>query len=96
MATKKTTPKKRTTKAKPRQESDSAYVLKLVLYMVLGSIWLKIGDDTSQIPIPVGFVIGLLFAMHDHFQIDRKIEYALLLVAAFIGFWLPIGIYITN
>ena len=103
MATKKTTPKKRTTKAttKPKavaqsQESDSAYVLKLVLFLILGSIWVKVGDgDMSQIPIPVGFVVGIAFAMHDHFQIDRKIEYALLLVSALVGFWLPIGIYVS-
>ncbi len=78
------------------KESDSAYLLKLVMYLIIGSLWVKFthGDD-SQVPIPAGFIIGLLFAMHDHFKIDRKIEYALLLVAMFVGFWLPIGIYIS-
>lgn len=77
------------------QELDSIYLLKLVLYLIIGSQWLRITDgQTSQIPIPVGFIIGLFFAWHDHFQIDRKIEYALLLVAMFIGFWLPMGIEI--
>jgi hypothetical protein len=86
------------TKAKRRAapvQSDSAYVLKLVLYMILGSLWIKITTaDSSQWPIPVGFIIGVLFTMHEHFKIDRKIEYALLLAAMFIGFWLPIGLYI--
>jgi hypothetical protein len=36
-----------------------------------------------------------LFAVHDHFQIDRKIEYTVLLVAMFVGFWTQIGVYIT-
>lgn len=77
-------------------ETDGAYILKLVLYVVIGSLWIKItNSDGGQIPVPVGFIIGLIFAMHDHFQIDRKIEYAILLLAMFIGFWLPIGIYVS-
>lgn len=88
--------RKPTTKRKKQTESDSAYILKLVMYLIIGSLWIKITtSDDSQIPIPVGFIVGALFAMHDHFQIDRKIEYALLLVAMFIGFWLPIGIFVS-
>lgn len=75
---------------------EEAYFLKLVLFLVLGSMWLKVSDGQSwQIPIPVGFILGMALAMHDHFQIDRKIEYAILLVAMFIGFWAPIGIYVN-
>lgn len=78
------------------KETDGAYILKLVMYMIIGSLWIKISsDDSNQWPIPVGFIIGVLFAMHDHFKIDRKIEYALLLVAMFVGFWLPIGLFIS-
>lgn len=78
------------------KELDSAYVLKLALYMVLGSLWLKItSGDTLQFPVPVGLVAGLIFVSHEHFRIDRKIEYAVLLIAMFVGFWLPIGLYIT-
>lgn len=81
---------------KQKQSVDSVYFLKLVLYLVLGSMWLKVSDgQTWQVPIPVGLIIGLLFTAHEHFKIDRKIEYAILLVAAFIGFWAPIGIYIN-
>ncbi|HVI69493.1 MAG TPA: hypothetical protein VM581_03475 [Magnetospirillaceae bacterium] len=88
------------TKTKIKQQSgerDSAYFLKLVLYVVLGSFWLKF---SQPIPIgdflihgfPLGLVIGLLFASHDHFQIDRKIEYALLVLMTIITFFLPAGI----
>lgn len=80
--------------AKPgkNQEFDSAYLLKIVLYLIIGSQWLKIVSAGGvQIPIPVGAVVGVLFAAHDHFRIDRKIEYAVLLVAMFIGFWVPLG-----
>lgn len=79
-----------------KPETDSTYFLKLVLYLIVGSMWIKITkSDTTQIPIPVGLLIGLLFTAHEHFKIDRKIEYALLLVAMLIGFWAPIGLYIT-
>lgn len=66
------------------------------MYLILGSIWIKVTtSDGGQIPIPAGFIVGILFAMHDHFQIDRKIEYALLLLAMFVGFWLPIGVFVS-
>lgn len=79
------------------QQLDSVYLLKLVLYLIVGSQWIRLqnASGTTQIPIPIGLVIGLLFAAHDHFQIDRKIEYAILLVAMLIGFWTQGGIYIT-
>ena len=77
-------------------ELDSVYVLKLVMYMIIGTLWLRIGKaDGSDIPIPIGFVIGLLFAVHDHFKIDRKIEYAVLLIAMLVGFWSQIGLVLT-
>ena len=83
-------------KRKTKKESDSTYMLKFVMYLLIGSLWVKITyADGGQLPLPVGFVIGLFFAMHDHFQIDRKIEYALLLVALLIGFWLPVGVFIS-
>jgi hypothetical protein len=79
------------------QEFDSVYILKIVLYMIVGSLWVKVTSKTSmKIPIPLGLIAGLLFAAHEHFQIDRKIEYAILLLSMFLGFWLPFGIYIVR
>jgi hypothetical protein len=88
--------KNKKTARKTTIEPDSAYFLKLVLYLILGSQWLRLTDIalTKQVPLPIGLVVGLFFASHEHFQIDRKIEYALLLIAMFISFWLPIGINI--
>lgn len=79
-----------------KSESDGAYFLKIVLYLILGSQWVRLVDPelTTQIPLPVGFMLGILFASHDHFKIDRKIEYAVLTVGAFVGFWLQTGFYI--
>ena len=82
---------------KTKNQSDQAYILKMVLYLIVGSqwIWLVNQDITRQIPVPVGFILGLAFAWHDHFQIDRKIEYAVLLLAMLVGFWSHVGIYIA-
>jgi hypothetical protein len=83
-------------KKKSNDELDSVYLLKLVLYLVVGAQWLKITTASGvQIPLPVGAFLGVLFAAHDHFRVDRKIEYAVLLVAMFIGFWLPLGLELT-
>lgn len=78
-------------------ESAGVYLLKLVLYLIVGAQWLRLENvaGTSQIPLPVGFVIALLFAAHDHFKIDRKIEFAVILVATFIGFFAQVGVYVT-
>jgi hypothetical protein len=79
-----------------KPEMDSVYLLKLILYLVIGAQWLKIQTKGNiQIPIPIGLLIGLLFAAHEHFQIDRKVEYAILVIAAFIGFWIPMGVILT-
>lgn len=81
-----------------RTEWDSVFILKLVLFLILGSQWLYIIDGTKegQLSFPIGAVIGLAFALHDHFKIDRKIEFAVILVAMFVGYWLPMGITIVR
>jgi uncharacterized transporter YbjL len=90
------TKQKRTKARQAATEQDSAYFLKLVLYLILGSLWIKITQgDTRQFPLPIGLVVGLILVQHEHFQIDRKIEYAVLLLAMFLGFWMPFGIYIS-
>ena len=78
------------------QELDSVYFLKIVLYVIIGSQWIYLTNSTAstQIPVPLGLILGLWFAAHEHFQIDRKIEYALILIASVIGFWAQTGFYI--
>jgi ABC-type dipeptide/oligopeptide/nickel transport system permease component len=81
---------------KKPSDANSGYLLKIVLYLMLGSIWIKVSNNNSwQIPVPIGLIIGLVYASHEHFKIDQKIEYAILLVSAFIAFWLPLGLYIN-
>ena len=81
----------------PKIEADSTFFLKLVLYVVLGSFWLKFAHplrigDFLVTAFPLGLIIGLIFARHDHFLIDRKIEYAVLLIVTIVSFFLPSGI----
>ncbi len=83
---------KTASRAESMREPDSVYILKLVLYLIIGSQWIRITKGTLQIPLPIGLIIGIFFARMERFQIDRKIEYAILLLSMFIGFWLPIGI----
>ena len=77
---------------------DSVFVFKMALFLILGSQWLYIVDPASiaQLPLPIGALIGLVFASQEHFKIDRKIEYVILLLSMFIGFWLPMGITIIR
>lgn len=63
-------------------EPDAIYVLKILLYLVLGVIWIKINGRPV---IPLGLIVGLLFARQEHFRIDRRVEYLVLIVAAFVG-----------
>ncbi len=78
-------------------EPDSTYFLKLVLYVIAGSFWIKfhtplqLGDFIIN-GFPLGLLIGLIFAAHDHFQVDRKIEYAILIIVTILTFFLPAGI----
>lgn len=89
--------KKKAKKKAVSTEADSAYFLKLVLYVILGATWIKFG-----VPLhlgvfqlngaPIGMLFGIVLAAHDHFAIDRKIEYALLIVMMILTYFLPAGI----
>lgn len=80
---------------KKQVETDGSYFLKLVLYIIVGSQWIWLIDErTTQVPLPLGLLLGLVYARHDHFQLDRKIEYAVLIIAALIAYWAQIGIFI--
>lgn len=92
----KTTPK--VTKRAKRTDDDpydGVFALKLALYVVAGSMWLKISNGHSIIPIPIGLIAGMYLASKEHFRTDRKIDYAVLLIAALFGFWAPFGLYVS-
>jgi len=82
--------------AQSNMEPDSTFFLKIVMYMIIGSVWLYFdGSSALWRAVPVGLVVGLLFVQHDHFAIDRKIEYAVLLVSAVLSYALPVGVAIV-
>lgn len=78
-------------------ELDAIYILKLTILLILSSTWVHIGlgsGNTRTSSWPLGAVVAIALAMHDRFKIDRKIEYALILLAMFAGYWLSPGITI--
>ncbi len=79
------------TAKKATRETDNTYFLKILIYFVLGTIWIKVN---GFVVFPVGLLLGVIIAQHDHFAIDRKVEYAILIVAAVLGLtgW---GVYLA-
>ena len=79
-------------------ESDSAYFLKLVIFFILGTLWLKFSTPIllGAIPLhafPLGLVVGLIIVHRvEKSQFNRKIWYAVLLLVALVTYFLPAGI----
>ncbi|MBI4101071.1 hypothetical protein HY441_01180 [Candidatus Microgenomates bacterium] len=80
-----------------KQEPDAVYFLKILLFFIIGALWLRF-SSREILPgvssLPIGLVLGIVFAHYEHFQIDRKVEYVVLLVAAVLSYAAPIGIVI--
>jgi hypothetical protein len=70
-------------------EYDSVYFLKILLYLIAGSVWGTLSDHRV---LPLGLIVGLLAAQHEKLRVDRKIEYALLLIGTVLGL---VGIGVT-
>lgn len=64
------------------RETDNYYFLKILVYFVVGTVWIKVN---GIVVLPIGLLLGLLLAQHEKFMIDRKIEYAVLLVSALLN-----------
>ncbi len=84
-------------KKNAEEEADSTFLLKIVLYVILASIWIKFQTPidigfTELYGVPIGLFIGLIVASQDRFQIDRKIEYVLLIVMTIVTYFVPAGI----
>jgi hypothetical protein len=81
-------------------ETDGQYLLKLVLVMLLGTVWLKFSTPLQIGPfvaggVPVGMLFGLfMISRFEKMQYDRKIWYAILLIVTVISFFAPAGIVI--
>lgn len=81
-------------------ESDGTYLLKLVTFVLLGTLWLSFKDPISWMGlplagIPVGMLIGLLLVSRfEKHQEDRKIWYAILVIVTIISYFARAGTFI--
>jgi len=81
-------------------ETDGTYFLKLVVFVLLGTLWLKFQQPLEWLGIPihgipVGMLVGLVFVKQfEKMQSDRKIWYAILVVVTIICYFVPAGIVI--
>jgi len=81
-------------------ETDGTYFLKLVVFALLGTLWIKFQQPISWFglpfnAVPVGFLVGLLLVRKfEQYQTDRKIWYAILLVVTIVCYFAPAGIVI--
>jgi NhaP-type Na+/H+ or K+/H+ antiporter len=79
-------------------ETDSTYFLKLVVFTLLGTLWLKFQQPVVWLGLPLGglplgFLAGLLLVRYfEKYQADRKIWYAILLVVTIVCYFVPAGI----
>jgi hypothetical protein len=82
------------------RESDGTYFLKLVVFVLLGTLWLKFQHPISWLGmpfngIPAGFLIGLILVNRfEKIELDRKIWYAILIVVTIICYFVPAGVLI--
>lgn len=83
------TTKKHSEKAKTT-DKNALYALKLVIFFILGCLWIQVGGENG-VPLPIGLIFGLVLTTHEHFIVDRKIEYLVLFIAAILSFIEPIG-----
>lgn len=81
-------------------ETDSSYLLKLVVVLILGAIWVRLATPVSWggIPfgaIPIGLIIGLIgVKLVEKQQVNRKIWYVVLIVVALVTYGADKGIVI--
>jgi hypothetical protein len=65
-----------------RAELDSIYFLKLLVYLIFGFVWISLNGHRV---IPIGLIAGILMAQHEKLRLDRKVEYAVLLISSILG-----------
>ena len=81
-----------TKRKKKTVEPDSVFFLKLLMFFIIGTVWIQFSSlEPPFNKLPLGLILGLFYAHHEHFQIDRKIELAVLLFATILSYVAPIG-----
>lgn len=72
------------TKTKDYLGSDFVFLIKCALYLLLGTVWIAWGGHRW---LPVGVVAGFFLSKIEFLRLNRKIEYALLVVGALLGLY---------
>ena len=92
--------KTKTSVKRQSREHDGTYLLKLVLVLLLATLWLKFRDPilighVPLIGIPLGTIVGL-FLIHRYETIneDRKIWFAIILLTTVVCLFAPIGVLV--
>lgn len=81
-------------------ESDGTYFLKLVVFTLLGTFWMRFGQPVEWLGVPItalpiGLLVGLVLVRRfETYQSDRKIWYAILLVVTIACTYAPTGVVI--
>lgn len=82
------------------EESDGTYFLKLVVVILLGTLWLRfqtplVWENFALQALPLGGIVGLAgISLLEKNQTDRKIWYAVLIVVMIVCSFSPTGIII--
>ena len=88
----KLTPKNATREIFKNQRVYSHFFLKLTLFFVIGLVWLELDAPVFGVPAaPIGLMVGLVIACFEKFRIGRGIEIAILIIAATISCFSPVG-----
>jgi hypothetical protein len=80
------------------RESDSTYLLKLVIYLILATFWIKLNQPIVWqgyhfTAFPLGLIIGLILVRSiEKIQEDRKIWYAVIIIVGIISNFVSAGI----
>lgn len=97
--TKTKSPKKPTIRRR-LTEADSAYFLKLVVIVLLSTLWIKLLTPVSWQGVPFGgFPLGALIAfvgvrLYEKNAVDRKIWFAVIVIVMILSYFVPAGIVI--
>lgn len=81
-------------------ENDSTFFLKLVVFIILSALWLRLKNPLefgtfSVQAVPVGLMIALLLVLKiEKYQFNRKIWYTALILMAILSSFTPVGVMI--
>ncbi|OYX42943.1 hypothetical protein B7Y94_02660 [Candidatus Saccharibacteria bacterium 32-49-12] len=81
-------------------EKESAFFLKLVVFIILSALWIRLENPISAGPmiiqaIPVGLIVALLLVFKiERYQFNRKIWYATLILMGILTSFTSVGIIV--